>query len=1188
MKRSVARFAVFILTISMIFTVFTGMGYAVAETEGGTVYNITIPSKYLETDKDSKDAEGIKDDSTSKGSIIQVQTFSMPAPETFPAEDEDIELDMILHYTEDTLDLADTLVSDTTPLRLTSAIEFYKGEVEQVIDIDSAGIIIDWYINGDYGGSGTAYEFIPTKNGVFDIYYVASGGFLGNREDIEYRAQAITITVDRGLFVDIENNTVTRGIKLNLFNYGNKINNYADVSGFGFFDWIPANNNGYYTIDNAANKGKVAGRTGLGQGAQNGLVQRLLGADGYPVTYRDYSMGFLFDPSSTTDAKTYSSRYTNTGNYERYYLPVEEYRNGLLQKDAQGYYYYDTLQNSAFYNEGRQKFVLYDYLVHPWGAQDPNGALSYELEAANFAPFTKMVSGVNLFKEGGNGYVNGKPSFYTMSKSDISSKGIAGKNYLIDMWFGLSMEFDFVQPYGGKINGDDMIFEYEGDDDLYVFVDGVLVADLGGTHGGESVSINFASGAVEYDSRDDTTIADQFTAAGVEGDFTENIFSDGTKHTLKLFYIERGGSYQHLKLRFNIPQEEYSLRVGLDNVLPNNGSTVKPTDVEYEFKLEYVNEGDGGLKAGKNMPYTVYNENGNKVGEGTTDDRGHFKIRDKHNVIFGDLKIGDTYKVTELNIDAINFWQVNITGDTIYDRYKSRYIGDPLFDKAQKTTGGYVIEGGKYLYDVLFENFYTSGTGELLIEVKPKDTIDADNEFLLEVEIGGELFAGEYNVYTDGKTTEPEIREATNGRITLKPGEIAVIDGIIEGTSVSIDAIVDEEIYVSSEYDVEIFSVAYAIDEPHDDSYYEDEGNMDAVDLSYITIADGISLLYDEDTYSDGVASEAGYSTAFSFQEHYNPGNTAYYTAFTFERVKYKLLFDENGGDELSPDYKEVAYGDEYGDLPVPTWEGHTFLGWFADEEGGDKVTSETMFNDKEDITIYAHWEVTPEEPVIPIVYTVTFDGNGGVVAPENETRTVAPNESLGDTMPTVAPTHTGNYMFVGWYTAGDTSGTEFTKDTLVTGNITVYAHWTYVGPTHSSPSYTDPQPAPKEPVVEEPPVEDPPAEKEEPQIERPPTPEPPNHQGSYRTETQPDGSIIFYNDEGTPLGTYTWDNETSTWIWEAYVPLEALPDKLPQTGAVLDDQCGSTSPIEGTIFALTFLLFLLATVTSVWIRREI
>ncbi len=75
----------------------------------------------------------------------------------------------------------------------------------------------------------------------------------------------------------------------------------------------------------------------------------------------------------------------------------------------------------------------------------------------------------------------------------------------------------------------------------------------------------------------------------------------------------------------------------------------------------------------------------------------------------------------------------------------------------------------------------------------------------------------------------------------------------------------------------------------------------------------------------------------------------------------------------------------------------------------------------------------TPQE------VTVTFHKNGGDTEASPAQITVTSGSTVG-TLPT-APTRDG-YTFKGWNTAPDGNGTEFTADTPVTGDITVYAQW--------------------------------------------------------------------------------------------------------------------------------------------------
>ena len=107
----------------------------------------------------------------------------------------------------------------------------------------------------------------------------------------------------------------------------------------------------------------------------------------------------------------------------------------------------------------------------------------------------------------------------------------------------------------------------------------------------------------------------------------------------------------------------------------------------------------------------------------------------------------------------------------------------------------------------------------------------------------------------------------------------------------------------------------------------------------------------------------------------------------------YTVSFDAvNGAD---PEAVTVQYGAAYGELPVLTHETLRFLGWFTERGGGSQVTAETIFENTEDQTLYAHWAekiriqeewiaVTPQtydydenEPGFPAQFTVNVpDGD--------------------------------------------------------------------------------------------------------------------------------------------------------------------------------------------------------------------
>lgn len=242
-------------------------------------------------------------------------------------------------------------------------------------------------------------------------------------------------------------------------------------------------------------------------------------------TYTDESLAYLFN----NDSQNGKAVYNNV--------------QGLFQlKD--GYYVYDSYGsngNYAVYNPTTNSFNVYDK------AGVYKGDASKETNLGQFFPFD---SASKVFEE---------------KNSQLSPLKITdGTNDTLNHHFGMSMTTEFVQPNGGQTTGNkDMIFEFSGDDDVWVYIDDVLVGDLGGIHEKATLDINFATGEVKVGHIDGangtertietTTIKAKFDAAGVDTkNFRDNTFSNSTKHTLSFFYLERGAGASNMSLKFNL------------------------------------------------------------------------------------------------------------------------------------------------------------------------------------------------------------------------------------------------------------------------------------------------------------------------------------------------------------------------------------------------------------------------------------------------------------------------------------------------------------------------------------------------------------------------------------------------------------------------------------------------------------
>lgn len=165
--------------------------------------------------------------------------------------------------------------------------------------------------------------------------------------------------------------------------------------------------------------------------------------------------------------------------------------------------------------------------------------------------------------------------YFPFNEDSISENA---KTY--DYGFGTKLEFQFTLNKNGDVNSAygtngkaPTIFKFSGDDDVWVFIDGKLVLDLGGSHGQVEGAINFSSdlsGTAQYPSKvSNATVSASVPANSVWVSGTKatagtatpyNLSSlhlqDGKKHTLTLYYMERGMWESNMMIQFNMSIEK--------------------------------------------------------------------------------------------------------------------------------------------------------------------------------------------------------------------------------------------------------------------------------------------------------------------------------------------------------------------------------------------------------------------------------------------------------------------------------------------------------------------------------------------------------------------------------------------------------------------------------------------------------
>ncbi len=489
------------------------------------------------------------------------------------------------------------------------------------------------------------------------------------------------------------------GTTINLFDYWVNPDDHLSVSGNGGI-----NANHLFQFKDQGASEDLNKYTG-GSQVRTGIVNNVL-AGGYPRLtdrWKGESLGYLFDSS------------VHTGKIS--HMGV----TGLLRVKG-GYYEYDSSQNYAAYNANKNAFDVYN-------AAGVKQAGSGPQTVGQFFPFDAADE---VFKE-----EDGK-----LVPNGITSQNVADPQYNgnkpLNHYFGLSMSTRFVQPKDGKTNaGKPMTFEFAGDDDVWVFIDDVLVGDIGGIHASAKLTIDFQTGEIKVNDSLDGTLLNKFQEAKQDTTkgFKGYTFADGTNHTLKFFYLERGATDSNMKLKYNLVTVPESDIIKFDQ----DGKFVQGAKFQlYKTDKDFKNELE-------------------PLGSGTTDEAGHLTLTndDDNGVInFDDLYNKDHsnkyYLLKETHVPEGYRSSLTATGGSMQLEYVPASAGNGA--------GGVIINrGGMDADSVVWKTGAFAGAKETI--TAPSTVYQANNDLTKVSLDSGILFAV---VLKRDKNANADIKDQNN------------------------------------------------------------------------------------------------------------------------------------------------------------------------------------------------------------------------------------------------------------------------------------------------------------------------------------------------------------------------------------------------------------------------------------------
>lgn len=476
--------------------------------------------------------------------------------------------------------------------------------------------------------------------------------------------------------------------------------------------------------------------------------------------------------------------YPNQSKYMRFYNNLQFPFTKTTNDKGVSTYSFDSAKNTVYYDYDNKKIVRKDDLkIH------------------------------DASKDNSIGY-------FPFNSTDPDQSAKDNLNY----GFGTQFTIPFTVTETGKnVDGSEMEFNFTGDDDVWVYIDGALVLDMGGAHNKAEGKINFAKqeatirtgtsnaklgnsltvgGRTPAEPNGNTTV--KFENIMVKKSGSEPVTLDkymkksGTVHELKMYYMERGMWNSNMSISYSFVPLPSGLTLSktLDTTDVNAGlkNAVQGLD-NFDFKIQKKNlkTDEANYSDVENLGYTLYDYDDRTFpGQEAKDSTATFSssyfasdfinTKDKNNS--SAFYAGTGFQITESIPQGTKLQ---------YDTSKTRWgVYDSITSRAE-------IEGGKGAVatfnmgddtssemDVVnrYVNFVnTPKVGSLSVAKKYEGDALKDKTFGFTVKVdltGGEYYDPYELEYTIGSQTGKTDKK---GHFTLKAGEKITFEGIPAGAA---------------------------------------------------------------------------------------------------------------------------------------------------------------------------------------------------------------------------------------------------------------------------------------------------------------------------------------------------------------------------------------------------------------------